>query len=67
GVFPEPQQDSVIQVASVVQRQGAPEPFLRVVFCLQPTAPILGCQVLSFPSEKQLLQVWGRGSCWGGF
>ncbi|NXX09673.1 DPOD1 polymerase, partial [Larus smithsonianus] len=56
GVFPEAEQDPVITVAGVVQRQGEREPFLRAVFTLLPCAPILGCRVLSFPREEQLLQ-----------
>ncbi|NXH11846.1 DPOD polymerase, partial [Bucco capensis] len=57
GVFPEAEHDPVIQIASVVQRQGDREPFLRTVFTLLPCAPILGCQVLSFQTEQELLQV----------
>ncbi|NWH83050.1 DPOD1 polymerase, partial [Piaya cayana] len=59
GVFPEPEQDPVIQVAGVVLRQGEREPFLRVVFTLGSCAPILGSQVLSFQRERDLLQVGG--------
>ncbi|NXV82344.1 DPOD polymerase, partial [Atlantisia rogersi] len=62
GVFPEAQQDPVIQVAGVVQRQGEREPFLRVVFTLLPCAPLRGAQVISFQREEDLLQVGG----WGG-
>ncbi|NWI11469.1 DPOD1 polymerase, partial [Crypturellus soui] len=40
GIFPEPEQDAVIQVAAVVQRQGEREPFVRVVFTLGSCAPI---------------------------
>ncbi|NXT30436.1 DPOD polymerase, partial [Syrrhaptes paradoxus] len=59
GVFPEAEQDPVIQVAGVVQRQGEREPFLRTVLTLGSCAPILGCRVLSFQREEELLQVRG--------
>ncbi|XP_053908258.1 DNA polymerase delta catalytic subunit [Cuculus canorus] len=60
GVFPEPEQDPVIQVAAVVLRQGEREPFLRVIFTLGSCAPILGSHVLSFQRERDLLQSWAE-------
>ncbi|NWH85702.1 DPOD1 polymerase, partial [Aegithalos caudatus] len=62
GVFPEPQQDPVIAIAAVALRQGAREPFLRVVFTLLSCAPLRGATVRSFQSERDLLQVrfWGK-------
>lgn len=57
GVFPEPEVDPVIQIASMVQRQGEKEPFIRTVFTLQSCASIVGSQILCFTQEKQLLQV----------
>ncbi|NXP97205.1 DPOD1 polymerase, partial [Vidua macroura] len=51
GVFPEPQQDPVIAIAAVALRQGAREPFLRVVFTLLSCAPLRGATVRSFDSE----------------
>lgn len=57
GVFPEPEIDPVIQIASMVQRQGEKEPFIRTVFTLQSCASIVGSQILCFTQEKQLLQV----------
>uniref|UniRef100_A0A8C3MI60 DNA polymerase n=1 Tax=Geospiza parvula TaxID=87175 RepID=A0A8C3MI60_GEOPR len=56
GVFPEPQQDPVIAIAAVALRQGAREPFLRVVFTLLSCAPLRGATVRSFDCEKDLLQ-----------
>jgi hypothetical protein len=41
----------------MVERQGHPEPFLRNVFTLNTCAPIVGCQVLSFKEERELLEV----------
>lgn len=57
GIFPEPNHDPVIQIANMVIRQGETEPFLRNIFTLNTCAPIVGCQVLSFNTEEELLQV----------
>lgn len=58
GVFPEPSHDPVIQIASMVIRQGEKEPYLRNVFTLNTCAPIVGSQVLSFQSESEMLSKW---------
>lgn len=58
GVFPEPNHDPVIQIASMVIRQGEKEPYLRNVFTLNTCAPIVGSQVLSFQSELEMLSKW---------
>lgn len=58
GVFPEPNHDPVIQIASMVIRQGEPEPYVRNVFTLNTCAPIVGSQVLSFQSESEMLAKW---------
>ncbi|CAF4774299.1 unnamed protein product [Pieris macdunnoughi] len=58
GVFPEPEKDPVIQIASMVIRQGETEPYLRNVFTLNTCAPIVGSQVYSFQSESELLSKW---------
>uniref|UniRef100_A0A3B3XNA2 DNA polymerase n=1 Tax=Poecilia mexicana TaxID=48701 RepID=A0A3B3XNA2_9TELE len=60
GIFPEPDRDPVIQIASMVQRQGETEPFIRTVFTLQSCASIVGSQILCFTQEKQLLQSWAE-------
>ncbi|MEQ2181000.1 hypothetical protein GOODEAATRI_006942, partial [Goodea atripinnis] len=57
GIFPEPDKDPVIQIASMVLRQGETEPFIRTVFTLQSCASIVGSQILCFTQEKKLLQV----------
>jgi DNA polymerase delta subunit 1 len=41
----------------MVVQQGHPEPFVRNVFTLNTCAPIVGCQVLSFKEERELLEV----------
>ncbi|KAK5619383.1 DNA polymerase delta catalytic subunit [Crenichthys baileyi] len=60
GIFPEPDKDPVIQIASMVQRQGETEPFIRTVFTLQSCASIVGSQILCFTQEKKLLQSWAE-------
>ncbi|KAF7721640.1 DNA-directed DNA polymerase delta [Apophysomyces ossiformis] len=58
GVFPEPEHDPVIQIASVVKVQGESNPFVRNVFTLNDCAHIVGTHVLSFYDERELLQKW---------
>jgi DNA polymerase delta subunit 1 len=60
GVFPEAQEDPVIQIASMVTRQGEAAPFIRNVFTLNSCAPIVGSQVLSFENEAEMLEAWAR-------
>ncbi|XP_077476074.1 DNA polymerase delta catalytic subunit isoform X2 [Stigmatopora argus] len=60
GIFPEADKDPVIQIASMVQRQGETEPFIRTVFTLQSCASIVGSQILCFTQEKQLLLSWAE-------
>uniref|UniRef100_A0A3P8W4X2 DNA polymerase n=1 Tax=Cynoglossus semilaevis TaxID=244447 RepID=A0A3P8W4X2_CYNSE len=60
GIFPEADKDPVIQIASMVQRQGETEPFIRTVFTLQSCASIVGSQIFCFTQEKQLLQSWAE-------
>ena len=58
GVFPEPEKDPVIQIASMVVRQGEKEPFIRNVFTLDTCAAIVGSVVISCTQEKEMLQKW---------
>ncbi|KAM4531546.1 DNA polymerase delta catalytic subunit [Odontesthes bonariensis] len=60
GIFPEADKDPVIQIASMVQRQGETEPFIRTVFTLQSCASIIGSQILCFTQENRLLQSWAE-------
>ncbi|XP_076851687.1 DNA polymerase delta catalytic subunit [Brachyhypopomus gauderio] len=60
GVFPEAEVDPVIQIASMVQRQGEKEPFVRTVFTLRSCASIVGSQVICFSQENKLLQSWAE-------
>ena len=62
GIFPEPEKDPVIQIANMVVRQGEKDPFIRNVFTLNTCATIVGCQIISFDKEKDMLQVYFRTS-----
>lgn len=58
GVFPEPEKDSVIQIANMVINQGDNDPFIRNVLTLNSCAPIVGSHVLSYKREQDMLQAW---------
>ena len=58
GIFPEPEKDPVIQIASMVVRQGEKEPFIRNVFTLDTCAAIVGSVVISCTQEKEMLTKW---------
>jgi DNA polymerase delta subunit 1 len=60
GVFPEPEQDPVIQIANMVIVQGEKDPFIRNVFTLNQCAPIVGSDVRCFANEKDLLESWSE-------
>ncbi|KAJ7281884.1 DNA polymerase family B-domain-containing protein [Mycena rebaudengoi] len=58
GIFPEAEEDPVIQIANMVTRQGEQKPFIRNVFTLNSCSHIVGSQVLAFNEEDKLLQAW---------
>ncbi|XP_011099704.1 DNA polymerase delta catalytic subunit [Sesamum indicum] len=58
GLFPEPTHDPVIQVANLVTLQGEDQPFVRNVMTLKSCAPIVGVDVMSFDTEKEVLLAW---------
>ena len=58
GIFPEPDIDPVIQIANVVTKYGDKKPFVRNVFCLDSTSPIVATQIIEYESEKKLLKEW---------
>lgn len=58
GIFPEANQDPVIQIANVVTRYGEKKPFIRNVFCLDTTSSIVATHVLEFGKEEDLLMSW---------
>jgi hypothetical protein len=59
GHFPEPSQDPVIQIASMITVQGDKGPRVRNVMTLGTCAPIVGSEVMSFTTEAEMLKwVW---------
>lgn len=60
GVFPEAEVDPVIQIASMVTRQGESAPFIKNVFTLNTCSPIVGTHVKDFQSEKDMLEAWAE-------
>ncbi|CAD5114717.1 DgyrCDS3760 [Dimorphilus gyrociliatus] len=60
GIFPEPDKDPVIQIASMVIKQGSKEPFVRCIFTLKKCASIIGADVRCFDSEAELLRKWAE-------
>ncbi|KAI2464890.1 DNA polymerase family B-domain-containing protein [Annulohypoxylon bovei var. microspora] len=60
GIFPQADKDPVIQIANVVTRYGESKPFVRNVFCLDRTSPIVATQILDFEKETDMLMAWKR-------
>ncbi|KAK3374063.1 DNA polymerase family B-domain-containing protein [Lasiosphaeria ovina] len=60
GIFPEAVHDSVIQIANVVTKYGDKKPFIRNVFCLDTTSPIVATQILDFDKEEEMLSAWQK-------
>ncbi|KAL9124908.1 MAG: hypothetical protein Q9217_005810 [Psora testacea] len=58
GVFPEANQDPVIQIANVVTRYGDSKPFVRNVFCLDTCSLIVNTQIFEFDTEEKMLMAW---------
>ncbi|XP_028123067.1 DNA polymerase delta catalytic subunit isoform X3 [Camellia sinensis] len=58
GHFPEPTHDPVIQVANLITLQGQDQPFVRNVMTLNSCSPIVGVDVMSFDTEREVLLAW---------
>ncbi|XP_024377944.1 DNA polymerase delta catalytic subunit isoform X2 [Physcomitrium patens] len=58
GHFPEPEHDPVIQIANLVTVQGEQRPMVKNVMTLKSCAPIVGADVMSFDTEKEVLLAW---------
>ncbi|KAL1301127.1 DNA polymerase delta catalytic subunit [Arachis ipaensis] len=58
GHFPEPTHDPVIQIANLVTLQGEDQPFIRNVMTLNSCSPIVGVDVMSFDTEREVLLAW---------
>jgi DNA polymerase delta subunit 1 len=50
-VFPEPEQDPVIQIANVVSVQGESSPIVKTVFTVRKCSPIAGAEVRCYRTE----------------
>ena len=58
GIFPEANQDPVIQIANVVTRYGEAKPFVRNVFVQDTCSLIVNTQIFEFDSEEKMLMAW---------
>lgn len=58
GVFPEANQDPVIQIANVVTKYGESKPFVRNVFCQDTCSLIVNTQIFEFNQEEKMLMAW---------
>lgn len=58
GIFPEPEEDPVIQIANVVSIPGAKKPFIRNVFTVNTCSPITGSQTFPHTTEAEMLTHW---------
>jgi DNA polymerase delta subunit 1 len=58
GIFPEPHEDPVIQIANVVTAYGSDKPFVRNVFCMGKTSSIVNAQIFEFDNEAKMLSSW---------
>ncbi|CAK9442182.1 uncharacterized protein LODBEIA_P59250 [Lodderomyces beijingensis] len=58
GVFPEAEQDPVIQIANVVSKLGDTKPFVRNVFTVNTCSPIIGSHIFEHEKEEQMLLHW---------
>ncbi|TVU01031.1 hypothetical protein EJB05_53512 [Eragrostis curvula] len=58
GHFPEPTHDPVIQIANLVTLQGEGQPFVRNVMTLKSCSPIVGVDVMSLETERDILLAW---------
>lgn len=58
GIFPEANNDPVIQIANVVTRYGEDKPFVRNVFCLDTCSLIVNTQIFEFDQEEKMLMAW---------
>jgi DNA polymerase delta subunit 1 len=57
GIFPEPSQDPVIQIANIVKLENEDEPFIKNCFVLGDCVPVIGAEIIVFEREKDMLEV----------
>ena len=47
-----------LQIANLVTLQGEDQPFIRNVMTLKSCSPIVGVDVMSFDTEREVLLAW---------
>ncbi|KAF8288963.1 putative DNA polymerase delta catalytic subunit [Trypanosoma cruzi] len=61
GLFPDPEEDPVIQIANHCINYGnEAEPLTRTIFTLKSCGPIAGARVCSYETEEEMLLEWVR-------
>ena len=65
GIFPNPEEDPVIQIGNCLKRQGGEDNINEnnihsIIFTLKGCAPIQGATVVSFNNEEKMLQSWAN-------
>ena len=58
GVFPEAEEDPVIQIANFVTKYGEDKSFVRNVFCMNSCSPIASTQIFEYDREDKMLMGW---------
>jgi len=56
--MPQANKDPIVTICCVLQGHDKAEPYLRQVFSLKECAPVIGTNVKSFKTEKELLYAW---------
>ncbi|KIH62069.1 b, exonuclease domain protein, DNA polymerase family [Ancylostoma duodenale] len=56
GIFPDANEDPVIQIANMVKVEGESEPFIRNCFVLGTCSPVIGSDIIQCSTEKELLE-----------
>lgn len=57
GIFPEPSQDPIIQIANLVRIENEDEPIVRNCFVLRGCVPVIGADIITCNTEEELLMV----------
>ena len=62
GKFPDPEVhgDAVFQIAITLRRQGSSEIYDKTCLCYKTTSPIEGCNIVSYPTEREMLMGFHR-------
>jgi len=63
GIFPEPSQDPIIQIANLVKLENETEPFVKNCFVLRGCVPVIGADIITCNTEQELLTVSFNETC----